>query len=208
LAHEITFVTNSFYLHPIVSPSWQPSYYCLSDPIYFNGSVPLTQFQAITERVTTATFFVPHWAREFITDNRALPADRTYYVAGADQTTRLSVAPVDLTNVTIGVQTVVQMAILAAMYMGCSRIYLLGFDHDWLAHGGTHVTFYNDQDITNQWSYGAMLDAVTKMWRIYEKLQRVADLRGTRIVNVTGGGFLDIFERDSYESVIEEKVLR
>ena len=35
LANEITLVTNTFHIHPLVGDNWQPSYYFLSDPQYF-----------------------------------------------------------------------------------------------------------------------------------------------------------------------------
>src|SRR5258708_28843911 len=51
LANEITFVTNSFYVHPIVGDSWQPTYYFFSDPQYFGGTVELSEVSAITSHV-------------------------------------------------------------------------------------------------------------------------------------------------------------
>src|SRR5262249_33051041 len=37
LACEITFVMNRFFDNPIVE-EWQPTYYCLSDPAFFDGA--------------------------------------------------------------------------------------------------------------------------------------------------------------------------
>jgi hypothetical protein len=209
LRDEITFVTNSFYLHPIVSRSWQPGYYCLSDPVYFNGTVPIAEFRAITERIDSAPFFVPHSAHDFIIQHQALPESRTYYFAGADFIHDSSVSAVDLTTVTIGVQTVVQLAIVAAIFMGCSEIYLLGMDHDWLSHGGSHLNFYSQQDASSQpagnlegWTYRSMMEAVTTMWKIYEQLGHIAESQGIKIINATRGGFLDVFARETYEPIV------
>jgi len=211
LASEITFVTNSFHLHPGVGPEWQPTYYCLSDPGYFEGSESVAALNEITERITKSSFFVPHYARSFLEKTVALPPDRTYYVALNEELSRENAAKFDITTTTPGVQTVVQLAVLIAIFMRCSPIYLLGMDHDWLAHGGNHLNFYStgnpqDQPAGNLpgWGYHGMMDAVTMMWKVYELQSLMARTAGVKIINCTRGGFLDVFERARYEDVISD----
>jgi hypothetical protein len=212
LANEITLVTNSFYLHPIVGEQWQPSYYFFSDPAYFNDSPVFAGYETLTSRIRCAPFFVPHFARDFLVTTKALPPKRTYFVAAWSGLEKESWrAKPDLTNVTPGMQTVVQLAIMAAMYMGCSQVYLLGLDHDWLSHGGEHVNFYSEHDAENQpagningWEYKPLMESVLVMWQIYEGLERSACAEGIKIINATRGGFLDVFERETYESVVAE----
>jgi hypothetical protein len=213
LADEITFVTNYFHLHPIVGDFWQPTYYCLSDPAYFDGREPITSFSEIVARITTGSFFVSHHAFEFLERSRALPPERTYYIASCEGIQAGESRKPDLTKATPGVQTVVQLAVMAAIFMGCSPIYLLGLDHDWLAHGGTHLNFYSEEEPENQpegnlpgWSYHSMLDAVLTMWKVYELQERVAEAAGIKIINATRGGFLDVFERANYEKIIAHKL--
>src|ERR1051325_8735404 len=118
LAHEITLVTNNFYFHPLISDRWQPTYYFLSDPQYFDGYVQLSEFAELNSRITSSKFFVPHFAAEFLEQSKALPRDRTFYVAtGGGIGEELQRRP-DLTTLTPGMQTVVQLAIMVAMYMG------------------------------------------------------------------------------------------
>ncbi|HEY6805840.1 MAG TPA: 6-hydroxymethylpterin diphosphokinase MptE-like protein [Pyrinomonadaceae bacterium] len=209
IANECTFVTNYFHLHPIVGPTWQPAYYCLSDPAYFDGSLPLSSLKEIESLITKADFFVPHQAYEFLQRTKVLPADRTFYVATCEQSAAGYARRPDLTTATPGAQTVVQLAIMIAMFMGCSPIYLLGLDHDWLAHGGSHINFYSKEKVEEQpdgnlpgWTYRAMMDAVSTMWEIYELQKQAADRDGIKIVNATRGGFLDVFERANYEDVV------
>lgn len=207
LANEITFVTNYFNRHPIISESWQPKYYCLSDPTYFDGGQPLESFREIVNKVPRASFFVPHYASEFLRSSAVLPADRTFYVgvcSGLEgETTELP----DFTTVTPSVQTVVQLGIMAAMFMGCTRIYLLGLDHDWLTQCGVTNNFYPKEGDKNEanagvWNYKSLMEAVTRMWHIYEMHQRIAAKHDIRIINATAGGFLDVFERACYEDII------
>jgi hypothetical protein len=46
-----------------------------------------------------------------------------------------------------------------------------------------------------------MMEAVLTMWKIYEMLLRIARNEGIKIINSTPGGFLDVFDRQSYESI-------
>lgn len=210
LANEITFVANYFHLHPIISDTWQPSYYCLSDPAYFDGREPIESVREIVNRIPSAPFFVPHYANDFLKTTKALPEDRTYYVGLCggleDETSALP----DFTTVTPGVQTVVQLAIMAGMFMGCSQIYLLGLDHDWLTQCGVTNNFYNKDEVKNQpeaslWNYKSLMEAMTTIWRVYEMHQRIALKHGIKIINLTHGGFLDVFERARYEDVVAVK---
>ena len=205
LANEITFVANYFHLHPIISDTWQPSYYCLTDPVYFDGREPIER--EIVKRIPAAPFFVPHYANDFLKTTKALPEDRTYYVGLCggleDETSDLP----DFTTVTPGVQTVVQLAIMAGMFMGCTRIYLMGLDHDWLTQCGVTNNFYSKDEVKNQpdpnlWNYKSLMEAMTIIWRVYEMHQRIAMKHGIKIINLTQGGFLDVFERARYEDVI------
>jgi len=211
LVREITLVTNSFYVHPIIGEHWQPSYYFLSDPVYFNDSADLSEYDKLTSKIQSAPFFVPHFARDFLVTTKALPPERTHYVAvwGGLEKESWRAKP-DLTSVTPGMMTVVQLAIMAAMYMGCSPIYLLGLDHDWLSHGGEHINFYSEQGADDQpagningWEYKPLMESVLVMWQLYEGLERSARAEGIRIINATRGGFLDVFERASYEEIVQ-----
>jgi hypothetical protein len=203
LGQEITFVSNAFCLHPVVE-EWQPTYYFLTDPVYYDGSETwLAHFRAIQERSLSSTFFVPFTAREYIERERLLPAEQTYYVALAGNLAHDPDWQPDFTRVQPDVRTVVQLAIMGAMFMGCSPIYLLGLDHDWLAHQGQYYTFYTAQTAEkHEWNYGDLMEAVLIMWRGYESIRRVAEARGIRIFNATRGGFLDVFERADYEAVL------
>lgn len=203
LRDEVTFVTNAFCRHPVVD-QWSPTYYFITDPLYFDGSEKSRDWLLeIKRRVPSTTFFVPHSAEKTLSTDQLLPLDRTYYVAvcGGDEE-RWLVKP-DLTNVIPPMQTVVQLSIMAAMFMGCSPIYLLGLDHDWLCN--PYANFYKKEDTdTYKWSYKSLMEAVLLIWQIYEMLHRIAEAEGISIFNATRGGFLDVFERIEYESVIHK----
>jgi hypothetical protein len=177
--------------------------------MYFDGREPLESMRDIVAKVPSVPFFVPHYAHDFLSQTKVLPEERTYYVGLCggleDQWDDIP----DFTRVTPGVQTVVQLAIMAGMFMGCSTIYLMGLDHDWLSHGGSGTNFYTKEDAKNQqqgtvegWDYKSLMMAMTTIWRVYEMHRRIAEKHGIRIVNVTNGGFLDVFERARYEDIV------
>ncbi|HKO60189.1 MAG TPA: hypothetical protein VJV03_03430 [Pyrinomonadaceae bacterium] len=208
LVNEITLVTNSFYLHPIVGEHWQPSYYFLSDPAYFEDSTDLSLYRQLTGKIRSAPVFVPHRARDFFLNHAVLPPERTYYIAVQEGLDKVWSGKPDLTQVIPGAWTVVQSAIMAAMYMGCSRIYLLGLDHDWLSHGGQHLNFYSEQSVESQpagnlpgWTYKRLMESMMTMWTIYEMIQKTSQAEGIQIINATRGGFLDVFKRADFDTL-------
>jgi hypothetical protein len=113
----------------------------------------------------------------------------------------------DLAGIVPGGRAVTQLAIMAAMFMGCSPIYLLGLDHDWLSRRGAHLTFYNEKVVSTErslddWRYGDLMESVLVIWRGYVAIFKVALRENIRIINATRGGFLDVFERADYDSIV------
>jgi hypothetical protein len=213
LADEITFVANGFWKHPVLD-RWQPTYYVLSDPLYFDGSEPAREFYAnLRARVNTSTFFVPHYAQDPIERDSLLPVDRTHFVAFSGDLED-GLRGIDLTHPLPGMGLVTQLAIMLAIYMRCSPIYLLGCDHDWLAHRGTFRDFYQGVDLPNHpkinyhmgaREYDLVMELGLKGWRGYRRLEALAELVGVKILNATEGGFLDVFERVRYESLFDSR---
>ena len=86
----------------------------------------------------------------------------------------------------------------------------MGLDHDWLAHRGQDTHFFSGRSIENHqtatgqldYSYESEIEAMGKLWKGYRKLSSLAAAQGIQIFNATAGGFLDVFERVKYESVI------
>jgi hypothetical protein len=214
LAGEITFAMNGFWKHPIVE-QWQPTYYCLADPVYFDRSSAMRVFlQDLQARVHTTTFLVPLFARDVIQQENLLPHDRTYFIplqgAFGDEGDRIP----EFARAVPHVQSVSQLAIMAAMYTGCTPVYLLGLDHDWLAQRGPDRHFYDGKTVENhavahgdldRYSYASDLESVLRLFKGYEHIQHCAAAVGVPVVNATLGGFLDVFPRAVYESCFPVK---
>jgi hypothetical protein len=213
LANEITFVMSGFWKHPVVE-KWQPTYYCFADPLFFDGSEPVKEFmQSLRARIHNTTFFVPLYGAKAIKEQGLLPVEHTNYVNFRRSLSDGRLRSLDLTKFIPGAQSTAQLGIMAAMYMGCSPIYLLGLDHDWLAHRGMDKHFYDDKTIKNHpqahgdlslLSYKVDAQAVVNLWSTYEALLQLSSQTGIVILNATNGGFLDVFKRVNYEQLVRK----
>ena len=212
LGNEITFTLSGFWKHSIVE-QWQPTYYCFSDPLLFDGSAVMKEFfQSLTKRITESTFFVPLSALKTIQQHQLLPPERTYYVAFHGDLSTDVVDDLDFTAPVPGIMNVAQLCMMLAIYMGISPIYLLGLDHDWLSHTGETKHFYAGhaglekhpevKPVLADWSYRHLMECQLVGWKAYENLARLAELKGIKIYNATDGGFLDVYERANYRDVV------
>jgi hypothetical protein len=214
LKNELTFGMNAFWQHDIVE-EWQPTYYLLADGIYFDGSPNSVNFlKGMRARVPDSTYFAPLKYRDSILQSELLPADHTYWLAFGQEfhDPGIKTDLIDFTGIIPAPRSVSQLCIMAAIYMGCSPIYLLGLDHDWLAHMGENRHFYKGHSgfeghpklrpVLADWGYRGNMESQLILWTGYEKLQDIAIGENCQIINVTDGGFLDVFERASYEEIV------
>ncbi len=215
LTYELTFVVNSFWEHPLVG-QWQPTYCCIADPLYFDERAELYQkgvpmpmerfFSEIRSRMHSTVFFIPLWSIKPVLEKSLLPLERTFFIPYQGLLSKgISDIP-DITKSIPSMQSVSQMAMMVALYMGCSPLYLLGCDHDWFASWGHDSHFYGTDPCAERRTYRCELDRQLRLWLGYEHLMKVASVRRIRILNATNGGFLDVFERVKYEDVIQNKI--
>lgn len=209
LKNQLTFVVSGFWKHEAVL-SWQPTYYSLLDPAFFTDT-PATRtfYQNLHQRIHSSIFFVPLFrGLDFMYKHKCLPIDRTFYVASVGE----KVPNNDLTGVVQSFASVSAYALSQAIYMGCNPIYLLGFDHDYLANRGVDRHFYSGDTLTGHSSTNIPLSELTayddemkslfSLWGNYKLLNKIAKSKDIKIFNATNGGYLDVFERVAYEDVI------
>lgn len=211
LSGDVTIVMNGFLHHPVME-QFQPTYYCLADPCYFDGSAPSSDFlDLLASRVTRSHFIVPYVGARQMIDELGVSAERISFVTFAGILASSGLPNLDFTRPIPSITTCAEMAMLLALYAGCSPIYLLGFDHDWLAHRGLYTHFYPQRTLENhavahgdlgKYPYGVVIESTLKVWRGYQVIRAFADGSGQPIVNCTAGGFLDVFERQPYEEVV------
>ncbi len=199
---------NGFWRHPHIAIV-QPTYYLFGDPVFFDFSTPSTSFlRSLRQAVTTTTFVAPIAAADVIQRNTLLPHATTHYIATAGILRSAAPFDIDLTRTVPAINNCDQLAILCALYTGCSPIYLLGMDHDWLAQAGPETHFYSGKTLSShaiahgqRRDYASQMKDALDLWQGYDVLRQCAKRSRQRIINCTAGGFLDVFERQHYSDV-------
>lgn len=208
LRDEITFVVSGFWKHSIVH-EWQPTYYCFLDKGFFSGDDSCKNFFIqLNKNIKSSTFFLPLF-RGYDANKKHnwLDEQRTFYIMPFGD----PFPSVDITKVVQGIEGVSALPLMLAIYMGCSPIYLLGFDHDYLANRGVDQHFYEGSTIEGsklgaiplgaRIPYDDEMEANLKLWKTYRSLKTIATRRNITILNATDGGYLDVFERVRFEEL-------
>jgi hypothetical protein len=209
LKDDITFVVSGFFKHKVIE-IWQPTYYSILDKSFFdNSNDSISFFKQLNSKIKDTIYFIPLF-RGFKSNlkNDLLPKEKTFYIASSG----IPDDNVDLTTVIQSFQSVSSFALSQAIYMGCNPIYLLGFDHDYLANQGPDKHFYQGATIpnkestyktaiSNMYPYDDIMATCHKLWQNYRQLNVAASKKGIKIFNATKGGYLDVFERVEFESI-------
>jgi hypothetical protein len=217
LGNEVTFAINLFYQHPHFEKI-RPKYYSFSDHDLFDDSAEALQFhRTLAGQPVGMDYFVPLQRQHYLHNLGVYPADRLHYFYCNFPLAYPAVNPIDLCSAIPFFGTVAQFSIMLAVYMGCNPIYLIGFDHDWVAKGvlehfmpnyyaewANHRAF-KDWSLLNDMDYRSRLRRHLNLWDWYETLGKVAARQGSRIFNATPKSFLDVYEWANYEEVLSLK---
>jgi hypothetical protein len=126
--------------------------------------------------------------------------------------------PPSLDRIIYAGQNIAVFAIQIAISMGFKKIYLLGLDHDWIYHlkNKTYTKFNPEKDsLFNKFKitdfdnqgmdrFSFWIDVYHKLWSDYKLLKWYAEKIGVNIINITDGGLLDVFERNSFDNIIRQ----
>jgi hypothetical protein len=118
----------------------------------------------------------------------------------------------DITQKIPGIQSVPIMAIMIAMYMGCSEIYLLGVELDEL-WCGEYKHFYDNEIMRNDVAVNQEGKSITPLiemfkinyilWQQFDMLRCIAAANNIEILNATQGGALDVYRRVKVEDLFD-----
>jgi len=206
LRQETVFVVNSFFLHPDYSKI-NPAFHCVVDPGFFadtpSALSSLRHLESVAPKTTRFLFLSD---AERVLRRHGLFQDRKVHVLlHSEQACDEGKVLGDLSRPISGMNNVVISCLLVACYIGFRRVYLLGCDHDWLATPGQLNHFYGADpyhDDFPELSYEDLLEMTLQMFRGYRHVRDYARLRGIQIFNATPGGFLDVFPRADFESLV------
>ena len=215
LKNEITFVMGGFHKHPILETGWQPSYYCLIDPENFKDNNNADPFYREINKKISSAIFILSLARGYGYNMKykKLDPSKTFYCATVGTPNKIKL---DMTDLMPAFHNVATFSIAIAIYMGCNPIYLLGFDHDYLANKGLYHHFYEGGDnsggeranrfLTTPYleihTYYENMKTMMKIWEKYFFLDKVSKSKNIKIINSSEGGYLDVFPRISFDSIL------
>jgi hypothetical protein len=222
LKDEIVIVSNFFNLHPLCEKI-SPRYWCFSDPTAFRKDASDPEdfrrnawYEDIHRRAPATEVMVPWLFRKSIEENGWFRGHHVWYIWLGRDSTELDHADSDLTAaIPSGQGTIPGLAIPAAIYMGFSRIFLLGCDCNfWLPYLQTgnpdmeamhfyeQNPFYANRRAALRVAMEINMLATSNHFKSYRLLRDHAERRGVRILNATAGGILDVFERCSLEDAL------
>ncbi len=216
LKDEYVISVSSTYHHPDFL-DFAPRYHCLPQLTFndqFTRQTALDWFREMNAKTGNAIIFFSGTELELIRSEGLFPNRNVYFLS-------ISLPPIpmpdelDICYPLPSVQSVPIMCLYLALYMGFSRIYLLGTEHDSLITG-RYDYFYTSTVLTNtdnsvnedktikRCSFHTELDAYHTLWHQYEAIDAIAKTRGAKIYNATPGGILDVFPRVRYETLFNQ----
>ena len=125
----------------------------------------------------------------------------------------IDVKNLDITGPLPDMQTHPLMVLPFMIYMGYKEIYLLGCDSNNLKNYGHKIENFYDQNLeikkgaSSPWSFGIIkeLENNLSVFNQFLKYKELGDKLNIKIVNLSEDSWLDFFDKNNYENLIENK---
>ena len=215
IKNDISFSVNSFFRYKNIH-LWQPTYNLLLDSnLFAKATVSSSSFYNDLATLMPKTKLIAPLFRGYsaLNKNQDLKGIDIYYTSHGGSTD----LGLDFCKIIPSMQGVAAYALATAIYTGCNPIYLIGFDHDYLANRGKMKHFFEgptiqttDKEFEKKWNKPKLSDRVPydeelitnyRLWQDYRYLLKIANKKGIKIYNSTKGGFLDVFERYNFDNI-------
>ncbi|MCW3062148.1 MAG: hypothetical protein JWQ02_3969 [Capsulimonas sp.] len=213
LANELCISVSNFFVHPDFVVI-KPKYHCVAP---YHAPITEEAWQAwlteLFEHTHQTKLFFGSSDRERNESNPHYRKDDAYYLRFIGGFGEILRENIDLTQILPFPGSVTVMALMLALFFGCKEIYLLGCDHDWLAHYKQSRHFYDEQQHVlnrngyDEWAdseYEAQLRSMVNLWENYTSVRQYASTHSARIYNATNGGVLDVFPRVDYQALFPQ----
>lgn len=205
LSNELVFFANRGFMHKDYEYI-KPEFHAFVDPKLKSGIWPISFLEECRKKSKDVNFILSaDWKNEtsfksYIKDSKIL------WIFGRLFYTPYFPKKVELTKLSAGV-TVIGACISSAIYMGCSEIYLLGFEGTGLLlellNKPTH--FYGENNENNEkerLAYHKDLYMKFRSHRSFLYLSRYCIKNNIKIVNLTEGSMMKEFEEGKLEDII------
>jgi hypothetical protein len=220
LAGEIVISVSNGYLHPDYM-KFSPRYHCIPQITYgrLTETDVVTWFREMHDHLGDAEMILSTTEESLVRRHGLFPGRKVHYVFLHNSLDEHPDGAIpDLATAIPRVESVPILCLMAAMYMGFDRLYLVGTDHDQFK-SGTYTYFFQDwslrgkdPDVTPE---GKVLtphfeefQQLVRLWKQYRALRNIAEVNGIGIFNATAGGELDEFPRVNLPEVLADKEFR
>lgn len=175
---------------------WRPTYFIAQDPTIIRSS-----YREICEYVTESTIFEKSPGESIFDIPNAIYFDVDYSKSWK------GLCPLFSDGQQCVLQdgkTVTYSAIQLAVYMGFQDIYLIGCDCNYSKTNEICEASYPDARMYDDKKVG-QIPAIDYQFEAYKVARNYAEQNGICIKNATRGGMLEVFERISFETILENK---
>lgn len=218
LKHEITIACNYFFTYSSKA-SWSPTYYCTGDPVN-SWTKPCGQgisglndyWKAILHNTDCEAYLLHESNKDHLLNLPTHKADRLHYWSPRVliEDPRESDLSIDFAA---GIHTPIyltpMLSLNLAIYMGCSPIYIIGCDNNYLVEylaGKTKVEHFYAEDEASSESIAMPLSQILFDTYLsvagFEKISNYAKIKNIDIFDLTPNGFLQCFIKCNYESIV------
>lgn len=171
--------------------------HCIGEP---HGSPSWEDPELMIDNTNSQTYWFHISAKKYI-DKSSYSKNKKihYFLSSVPPGLWRNGASINLASNVLGYQTTAQMAIMVGIYLGYNKIFLLGFDHDWLCQRGISPHFYEERDNIpkadlSKFSYLELINFSQNMWKIYHKIKSSSLASKTEIINLSRPTYLDVFD--------------
>lgn len=213
LKDEIVFFVSSGYHHNDYNII-KPRYHCTPQLTYtevFTKEVAIEWFKEMDSKILNAEIFLSISEEPLVREYKLFLHKTVKYLSFTGQLDERHTGLIDITQEVPPIQSVPIMCLMIAMYMGFTRIYLLGVEHDEI-RTGEYTYFYEptvlkgtykfvDSDGNDTVPFSTYLQVYYNLFKSYKIINNEARENGIQIFNATIGGVLDVFERVELESL-------
>lgn len=182
---------------------WRPDFYVSEDVIIIKG------IQKEISEVKSKAKYIPinlHWYEDVSIDG----ADYFYLNSGINDNDVFNLSNNIPNHITCR-STVSLTCLQLAIYMGFSKIYLLGVDHNFAKMVDKNGIVVEDKSIKDHFCDSYDNDIIHQSFAVdnateaYIDVERLSRKMGTfKVYNATRGGKLEVFQRVNFDEIIKE----
>lgn len=182
LRGEVVFVVNRFIHHPDAE-AIAPSYYVIVDPKFATGEWGTDFVEQLERRLPNVEVFLTPDGVSLVRQRGLLRKHRVRAVLPNQQLHFGYSESVDLTRGVPGMDNVTKVAVMAAVYMGCKEINLLGIDGNGLILSSDSHFYGHEPPPARQEDLEKALVSMSMGLRSWRAIARYLEERGVALIS-------------------------